>query len=94
MACGGALGVRRSLRDSGVLARREKTKPNWGTGPLDQLEWMRRHRGLGPVLNVIQLLYLLALLFLGVVLAPLWVPMFLGWGICGVAVGAALTLIR
>ena len=92
MACGGVLGVRRSLRDAGV-AGPKRQRPDV-SGPMDRLEWMRRYRGLGPVLNVLQLLYLLLLLAAGILLCPIWIPVFLGWGICGVLVGAVLAFRR
>jgi hypothetical protein len=88
MACGGVLGVRRSLRDTGVAGPKRR-RPDV-SAPMGRLEWMRRHRGLGPVLNVLQLLYLLLLLAAGVLLCPIWIPVFLGWGICAVVIGAAL----
>jgi hypothetical protein len=92
MACGGVLGVRRSWRGAGAVGPKRQ-RPDV-SGPMDRLEWMRRYRGLGPVLNVIQLLYLLLLLAVGIILCPVWIPMFLGWGICGVIAGAALAFRR
>ncbi|TDU04246.1 hypothetical protein EDD99_2702 [Streptomyces sp. 846.5] len=92
MVGGGVLGARRPLRDAGV------ERPKFGrpdvSGPMDRLEWMRRHRGLGPVLNVLQLLYPLMLLAVGVLLCPVWIPMFLGWAICGVLVTTVLSFRR
>lgn len=90
MACGGVLGVRRSLRDAGVVGPKRQ-RPD-ASGPMDRLEWMmRRYRGLGPVLNVLQVLLLLAV---GVLLCPVWIPVFLGWGISGVLFGAVLAFRR
>ena len=92
MACGGVLGVRRSLREAGAVGAKGR-RPDV-SAPMGRLEWMRRHRGLGPVLNVLQLAYLLLLLTAGVLLCPLWIPVFLGWGICGVLFGAVLAFRR
>ena len=92
MACGGVLGVRRSLRDAGVVGPKRQ-RPDV-SGLMDRLEWMRRYRGLGPVLNVLQLLYLLLLLAAGILLCPIWIPVFLGWGISGVLFGAVLAFRR
>lgn len=97
MACGGVLGLRRSLRDAGAVRpkrrRPERRRPNFSP-PTDQPGWMRRYGVPTPASNVLQLIYLLLLLAAGILLCPIWIPVFLGWGISGVLFGAVLAFRR